>query len=384
MKQIYLDHNATTPVDPKVAEAIAPYLGETFGNPSSIHRAGQRARAGLEHAREQVAAMLNAHPDEIIFTSGGTEAANMVLWGVVHAAKKQGIENPHLIASAIEHSCVLTMLELLEAEGCDVTLLPVNRDGIIELPVLQETLQRDTLLVSIMTANNEIGTLQPMTEISKMAHDAGAFIHTDAVQAAAKIPLDVHAMDVDFLSISGHKMYALKGAGALYAVKHTAMDTFHAGGGQENGRRGGTENLVGAVALGKAAELSGEYLAAMPRITALRDRLEKGIQERVDRCFVNGAPEGRVGNTSNFTFHGAEGEAMLMALDLQGIAVSTGSACSSGALDPSGVLTALGLTKEDNKSSLRISLGVGTTEAEIDEVLETLPRVVEEIRNISE
>jgi cysteine desulfurase len=383
MKRVYLDHNATCPVDPRVRDAVAPFLDADFGNPSSVHRFGQTVRAAVERAREQVALLLNADADEIVFTSGGTESDNLALRGAVRALRPKA-ERPHVIVSAIEHPAVADTAGALKDEGCDVTYLPVTREGLVTPDVLRQALRKETVLVSVMLTNNEIGVIEPVEELAPVAHDAGALFHCDAVQAVGKIPVDVKALGADLVSISGHKFYAPKGAGALYVKRDTPMEAFLLGGHQEEGRRGGTENVVGIVGLGRAAELARtEFLQAAPRVAALRDKLEKGILEKIPNVQVNGSRERRVSNTLNASFKGVDGEAVLISLDLKGIAVSTGSACSSGSVDPSPVLESLGISKEDNKASIRFSLGVGTTEGDIEYVLKVLPGVVKEIRKIS-
>ncbi|UCF79983.1 MAG: cysteine desulfurase [Acidobacteriota bacterium] len=383
MKRVYLDHNATCPVDPRVRDAVAPFLEGDFGNPSSVHRFGQAVRAAVERAREQVARLLNADVDEIVFTSGGTESDNLALHGAVRALRQKA-ERPHVITSAIEHPAVADTAEALKDTGCDVTYLPVTREGLVTPDVLRQALRKETVLVSVMLTNNEIGVIEPVEELVPVAHDAGALFHCDAVQAVGKIPVDVRALGADLVSVSGHKFYALKGAGALYVKRDTPMECFVTGGHQEEGRRGGTENVVGIVGMGRAAELARtEFLQAAPHVAALRDKLEKGILEKIPNVQVNGSRERRVSNTLNVSFKGVDGEAVLISLDLKGVAVSTGSACSSGSVDPSPVLESLGISKEDNKASIRFSLGVGTTEEDIEYVLKVLPSVVKEIRKIS-
>lgn len=383
MKRVYLDHNATCPVDPRVRDAVAPFLEGDFGNPSSVHRFGQAVRAAVERAREQVARLLNADVDEIVFTSGGTESDNLALHGAVRALRQKA-ERPHVITSAIEHPAVADTAEALKDTGCDVTYLPVTREGLVTPDVLRQALRKETVLVSVMLTNNEFGVIEPVEELVPVAHDAGALFHCDAVQAVGKIPVDVRALGADLVSVSGHKFYALKGAGALYVKRDTPMECFVTGGHQEEGRRGGTENVVGIVGMGRAAELARtEFLQAAPHVAALRDKLEKGILEKIPNVQVNGSRERRVSNTLNVSFKGVDGEAVLISLDLKGVAVSTGSACSSGSVDPSPVLESLGISKEDNKASIRFSLGVGTTEEDIEYVLKVLPSVVKEIRKIS-
>jgi cysteine desulfurase len=377
----FLDYNSTTPVDPEVLAAMLPYLAENFGNASSIHSVGQSARAAVDRARESVAALLGAKPAEIVFTSGGTEADNLAIFGIVaasSAAKK------HIVSTAIEHHAVLHSCQALERQGIAVTFAPVRRDGIVDPVEIRRALRPETILISVMQTNNELGTIQPIEEIGKIAAEADVYFHCDAVQAAGKLPLDVNQLGVDLLSISAHKIYGPKGIGALYVRSGTPLEPQFHGGHHERDRRPGTENVPGIVGLGKAAELAQKNLAAdTARITTLRDRFEAALLAAIPSVRVSGDRTRRVGNTTNLTFAGAGGEALLIALDLQGIACSTGAACSSGAVEPSHVLLAAGLTPEEARSSLRLSLGRPTTDDEIEYALAVIPGVVERLRSIS-
>jgi cysteine desulfurase len=381
LRRIYFDHNATTPVDPAVLATMLPYFEQDFGNASSIHSFGQQARAAVEHAREQVAVLIGARPAEIVFTSGGTEADNLAIFGLVRASSAP---RKHVITTAIEHHAVLNACQVLEAAGVEVTYLPVSSDGVVDPGDLRRALKPHTLLASVMLANNEIGTIQPVEEIGRILAEADVWSHTDAVQAAGKLPIDVGRLGVDLLSLSGHKFYAPKGVGALYARSGARLEPLAYGGHHERDRRPGTENVAGIVGLGKAAELALERLGAEPaRLAALRDRLERGVLERIPATRVNGGRAPRVPNTTNITFSGVEGESLVIALDLKGIACSTGAACSSGAIEPSHVLTAIGLDPGDARASLRFSLGHANTEQEVDRALEILPGVVDHLRELS-
>jgi cysteine desulfurase len=381
MKRIYLDHNATTPIRPEVLSAILPYLTGEYGNASSIHAFGQNAREGVEQAREQVAALVGARAADIMFTSGGTESNNQAILGAVAAAPGK---TKHVITSAIEHVAALDPCKALAKQGVDATILPVDRDGLVNPEDVRRAIRRDTVLITIMLANNETGTIEPIEEIAKIADEKGIVFHTDAVQAAGKIPVDVEKLGVDLLSISAHKFCGPKGAGALYIRKGTQIAPLIYGGHSERDRRPGTEDVAAIAGMGKAAELA---LAGMKeesrRIRALRDRLERGLLDRVPHAWVNAVRAPRVPNTANITFPFIEGESMVIALDLKGIACSTGAACSSGAVEPSHVLIALGLAPEDARATLRLSLGHQTTEDEIDFALETIPPVIERLRLIS-
>jgi cysteine desulfurase len=392
---VYLDYNATTPVDPAVVEAMLPFLAGNFGNAGSVHTPGQRARAAVDAARASVAALIGAQPKEIVFTSGGTEADNLAIFGTIAAIEKgdgsgavSASPKPrkHVITSAIDHHAVLHACEELERRGIDVTYIPVSHaresQGLVDPEDVRRAIRPETVLITIMHANNELGVIQPIEEIGRIAREAGVRFHCDAVQSAGKVPLDVNRLGVDLLSISAHKFCGPKGVGALYVREGTALEPLVRGGHAERDRRPGTENVPGIVAIGKAAELSRKLLAEeMTRIGALRDRLEAALLERIPRAHVNGDRRHRVPNTLNLTFAG--GEAMVISLDLQGIACSTGAACSSGSTEPSHVLIAAGLSYDEARSSLRLSLGRPTTEAEIDYAIEKIPAVVERLRALS-
>jgi cysteine desulfurase len=383
MNRLYLDHNATTAVDPAVIDAILPFFSAEFGNASSIHTFGQRARAAVETAREQVAALLNARPQEIVFTSGGTESDNHAIFGVAQALLP-GRPGSHIITTTIEHEAVLNACQALEKQGVTVTYLPVNREGLIHLDELRRALRPETVLITIMHANNELGTIQPLAEIGHIASEADIYFHTDAVQSAGKIPVDVKSLQLDLVSISGHKFYAPKGVGALFIKSGTHLRQLLYGGHHQRGFRPGTENVAGIVGIGKAAELARVSLEKdAVRISRLRDTLEHGILARVPDSRVNSANAPRTPNTSNILFSGLEGEALVIALDLKGLACSTGAACSSGAIEPSHVLTAIGLPASEARASIRFSLGRHTTESEIAAALELVPVAVAQLRKLS-
>lgn len=380
--RIYFDHNATTPVDPGVAEVVCRTLLEPFGNPSSVHHFGQQAKAVLDEARSAVAALVNGEPSEVVFTSGGTEADNFALRGAAEAAEPAG--RRHLIASAIEHEAVLVTLKALARRGWQVTLLPVDASGLVDPGALEAALTDETAIVSVMHANNEIGTIQPVAELARLAHGRGALFHTDAVQSVAKIPVDVRALGVDLLSLSAHKFNGPKGVGALWIRRGTRLTAMMTGGKHERTRRAGTENVPGIAGLGAAARLAVSKLEHdHARVAALRDRLEAAVLERIPGTVVNGARQPRVPNTTNISFEHVEAESLLIALDLEGIAVSTGSACSSGTLEPSHVLRAMGLPAHRTQNSIRISLGLGSTGEQVDYLLEKLPTVVEKLRGLT-
>ena len=380
--RIYLDHNATTPVAPPVADAMARALRDVFGNPSSVHAYGQEAKTALDEARSAVARLIGAEPAEIVFTSGGSESNNLALRGVAEAAARAG--RRRLVAGAIEHEAVLRTLKALDGDGRSVALVGVDQRGVVAPDRLAEALTDDTALVSVMHANNEIGTVQPVAEIAALARGRGAVVHTDAVQSVGKIPVDVRGLGVDLLSLSAHKFNGPKGAGALWIRRGTKLHAQLTGGRQERNRRAGTENLPAIVGLGAAArrllEGGGD---GKDDVTALRDRLEAGVLAGVPGTAVNGGAAERVGNTSNISFHGVEAESLLIALDLEGVAVSTGSACSSGTLEPSHVLRAMGLPPHRAQNSIRFSLGLGNTAAEVDRVVEVLPGIVERLRALT-
>jgi cysteine desulfurase len=377
---IYLDHNSTTPVDPRVLAAMLPYLAENFGNANSIHSSGQRARAAVDAARQSVAELLGAKASEIVFTCGGTEADNLAIFGIVNPCDQP---RKHVVTTAIEHHAVLNTAQALEKQGVDVTYVPVNREGIVDPDDIREAIRPETVLISVMLANNEIGTIQPIAEIGRIAAEEDIYFHCDAVQAAGKMRVDVKELGVDLLSISGHKLYAPKGVGALFVRTGTELGPMFFGGHHERDRRPGTENVPGIVGLGKAAQLAMENLDAdVVRLAALRDRFENALLA-LPGVRVNGNVRERAPNTSNLSFEAAGGEALVIALDLQGVMCSSGAACSSGAVEPSHVLTAMGLTPEQARSSLRFSLGRPTTEHEIDEAIRIIPLVVERLRALS-
>jgi cysteine desulfurase len=379
-RRVYMDHSATTPVDQAVVEAMLPYFSESFGNASTLYALGREAREAVEMAREQVAQGLGANPEEIVFTSGGTESDNLGIKGVAYGRKDKG----HIITTSIEHPAVLNTCEHLESEGFEVTFLPVNEYGQVSAEELDTAMRDDTFLVSIGYGNNEIGTVQDIKKLAKVVHARGALLHTDAVQAVTKLPIDVKDIGVDLLSLSGHKIYGPKGVGALYVRKGVDLAPLMHGGGHEHGLRSGTENVPGIVGLGKAVELGTEEMGtSIPRIRGLRDRLTKGILDRVDDAFLNGHPERRLPHNAHFRFSYIEGEAIILNLDFLGIAAATGSACSSKSLKASHVLLAIGLTPEEAHGSLRLTLGRGNTDEDVDYVLEKVPQVVEKLRAMS-
>ena len=383
MKHIYLDHNATTPVDPRVLEAMLPFFSGDFGNASSIHTFGQRARAAVETARERVAALLDARPQEVVFTSGGTEADNHAIFGVIqsHLAEHP---SAHVITTAIEHEAVLNTCQELQRQGVAVTYLSVSPEGLIDLDDLRKAIRAETTLITVMHANNELGTVQPLVEIGQIAAEHDVYFHADAVQSAGKIPISVKSLQLDLLSLSGHKLYSPKGIGANYIKGGTRLHQLLYGGHHQRGFRPGTENVAGIVGFGKAAELARLALADdTARISGLRDRLEQGLLSCVPDVRANAAKAPRTPNTSNITFSGIEGEALVIALDLKGLACSTGAACSSGAVEPSHVLTAIGLPANEARASIRFSLGRHTTAQEIDTALEIVPAAVAQLRRLS-
>lgn len=391
MNRVYLDYNATTPVAPEVLDAMLPYFCADFGNASSIHTFGQNARAAVEAAREQVAALIGARAQEIFFTSGGTESDNHAIFGIVSSSSTSSSSlassrsaRPHIITSFVEHEAVLNACQALEKQGVDVTYLHVDQDGSVNLEDLRAALRKETVLITIMHANNELGTVQPLEEIGRVAKQADVYFHTDAVQSAGKTPIDVERFQLDLLSLSGHKLYAPKGVGALYVRGGTRLKQLLYGGHHQRGVRPGTENVAGIVGLGKAAEIARHSLANdAKRLTALRDQLEHGLLRRVPHSRINGGHAVRTPNTANLVFPGIEGEALLIALDLRGLACSTGAACSSGAVEPSHVLTAIGLPAEEARASLRFSLGRHTTQADIDFAMQVIPAVVAQLRQLS-
>ncbi len=415
MNRVYLDFNATTPVEPEVLDAMLPYFSGEFANAASIHTPGQRARAAVETAREQVAALVGGRPQEIVFTSGGTESDNHAIFGIVNPLVSGPFpsldknddfpphrhvlsQHKHVITTAIEHEAVLNTCQALEKDGVAVTYLSVDRDGRVDPGAVRRAIQTGrsapnsissnippaTTLITIMHANNELGTIQPLEEIGRIAKEADVYFHADAVQSAGKIPIDVNTLQVDLLSVSGHKFYAPKGIGALYVRGGTRLRQLLYGGHHQRGFRPGTENVAGIVGLGKAAELARKSLAEdARRLSALRDQLQQGLLRRVPQSRVNGGEAPRTPNTTNLVFPGVEGEALLIALDLKGLACSTGAACSSGAVEPSHVLTAIGLPPEEARASLRFSLGRHTAPADIDFALNVVPAAVAQLRELS-
>jgi cysteine desulfurase len=381
VERIYLDHNATTPLEPAVAEAMTRALADDFGNASSVHHFGQRAKAALDEARGAIASLIGGDASEIVFTSGGTEADNLAIRGAAEAPDRSA--RRHLVASGIEHEAVINTLKALERKGWQSTWLKVDASGIVSSDALDAVLDDRTAVVSVMHANNEIGTVQPVAQLADRAHARGALFHTDAVQSVGKIPVDVRALGVDLLSLSGHKFGGPKGTGALWIRRGVRLIAHTTGGRQERGRRAGTENVPGLVGLGVAARVAKQKLDAEAiRLAALRDRLEQGVLSRVEGTIRNGAAAPRVPNTTNIGFDRVEAESLLIALDLEGFAVSTGSACSSGTLEPSHVLRAMGLPAHRTQNAIRFSLGTGTTEAHVDRLLAVLPGLVEKLRSL--
>ncbi|HUI54195.1 MAG TPA: cysteine desulfurase family protein [Bryobacteraceae bacterium] len=385
MQHSYFDHNATTPVAPEVLETMVSCLGQVYGNASSIHHFGQAAKQKLEAARRQIAALIHCQPAEAVFTGGGTEADNLAVLGAARAANGAASGRPtHVITSSIEHPAVLAACDQMEREGVSVTRLPVNAGGMVNSDDVRRALRPETALVSIMHANNELGTVQPIAEIARVTREAGVPLHVDGVQALGKIPVDVEALGVDLYSMSGHKLYAPKGVGALYVRKGTQLAPTTFGGHHERDRRAGTENVPGIVAFGAAADLAARSLPTeSERLSALRDRFENAVLNRISGSGINGARWNRTPNTSNLYFDGIDGEALVIALDLRGFAVSTGSACSSGAITPSHVLTALGLSADRARSSLRFSLGRSNTAEQVDALVDALEASVAHLRRIS-
>ena len=376
-----MDHNATTPIRPEVLEAFLPYYQERFANPSSVHAEGQEARVAVEAAREKVASLLGAKPREIVFTGCGTESDNMALRGVLAAEAKTG---SHLVTTAIEHPAVIETCAYLETRGVEVTYVPVGRSGVIDPDDVAESIRDDTVLVSVMHGNNESGSVQLIAEIAKLVKERDKIFHTDAVQTAGKLPIDVEEMNIDLLALSGHKLNAPKGIGALYIREGLTMDALIHGGHQERNRRSGTENVAGIVALGRACELGMSHMEEeSARLRRLRDRLQEGLQERIPEVEINGDQQRRLPGTLNMSFRAIGGEPLLINLDLAGISVSTGSACASGSTDPSHVLQAMGVPKDLIEGSLRFSLGWGNTDEDVDRVIEVLPDIVARLRAVS-
>jgi len=381
MKRIYLDYAATTPTHPEVVKAMLPYFTDAFGNPSSIHFYGQEAKGAMEEARTNIASLINARDEEIVFTSGGTEADNFALKGVAFANEKKG---NHIIISSIEHHAVIAPCKFLTNRGFSMTCLPVDKYGLVDPDDVKKAITDKTILISIMHANNEVGTIEPITEISSIAREAGIYFHTDAVQTVGHIPVDVNELKVDLLSMSAHKLYGPKGIGALYVRKGTKLVSFLQGGEQERNRRASTENIPGIVGFGKAVEIARQEMGDEEKLlTSLRNQLIKGLLEQIDHTQLNGHPTKRLPNNINMSINYVEGESMVLNLDLDGIGTSTGSACSSSSLEPSHVLLAMGVAHEQAHGSLRFSLGKWTTEEDIHRVLEVLPRIVAKLRAMS-
>ena len=381
MRKVYLDHNATTPTHPEVVKAILPYYKEVFGNASSFHQFGQQARKAIDEAREKIANFIGASPKEIVFTSGGTEANNLALKGVAYANEKKG---KHIITSSMEHHAVLNPCKYLEKKGFKVTYLPVDKYGLVDPEEVRRAITEETILISIIHANNEVGTIEPVAEIGKIAKETGIYFYTDAVQTVGKIPVNVNELNIDLLSLSGHKIYGPKGIGVLYIRKGTRIEPLIQGGHHEKNRRAGTENVPAIVGLSKAIEIAKATMEKESmRLTNLRNRLCSGIGEKIDYVRLNGHPGKRLPNTLNMSFEFVEGESMILSLDLKGIAVSTGSACTSGSLEPSHVLKAMRVDPAVAQGSIRFSLGKDNTEEDIDYVLEVLPEIVERLRVMS-
>ena len=378
MKRIYLDYAATTPTDPEVVQAMLPYFTDAFGNPSSIHSFGQEARAAVEEARDRIASLIGARSEEVVLTSGGTEADNFAITGIAYASENRG---NHIITTPIEHHAVIETCRSLERRGFEVTYLPVDSYGLVDPDDVKKAVTDKTLLISVMHANNEVGTIEPIAEIGRIARERRVAFHTDAVQTVGHIPVDVGELGVDLLAMSAHKLYGPKGVGALYIRKGTRIAPLLHGGEQERRRRAGTENVAAIVGLGKAAEIAQREMdAEVKRLVSLRDQLVEGLTERIEHIRLNGHPTRRLPNNVNVSIEFVEGESMMLNLDLAGIAASTGSACASGSLEPSYVLLALGLSKKLSLGSLRFTLGRETTEEEIDRVIHILPEIVARLR----
>jgi cysteine desulfurase len=382
VQRIYLDHNATTPVAPEVVDRMAATLRDDFGNPSSVHHFGQRAKAAMDDARSASATLIGGEASEMVFTSGGTESDNFAIRGIAEALEPSG--RRHLITATIEHEAVLNTFKALARRGWKTTLLPVDHSGIVSPASLEAAITDDTALVSVMHANNEIGTIQPVADLARIAKARGALFHTDAVQTAGKIPVDIKSLGVDLLSLSAHKFYGPKGVGALWIRRGLRLIPVLTGGKHERSRRAGTENVAGIVGMGIAAQLARVKMGEEgPRLAALRDRLEQGVLRAVPGTVINGARSPRVPNTTNISFDRVEAESLLIALDLQGFAVSTGSACSSGTLEPSHVLKAMGFPPHRTQNSIRFSLGTANTEEDVDRVIAVLPGIVEKLRSLT-
>ncbi|MCR3884910.1 MAG: cysteine desulfurase NifS [Methanothrix sp.] len=381
MKRIYMDHAATTPLAPEVLEAMIPYFSQRYGNPSSLHSFGREAREAVEEARAEVAALLNAEPSEIYFTSGGTESDNLAIKGIARRNRKKG---RHIITSSIEHPAVLEVCKALTREGFEVTYLPVTKEGLVEVGAVEEAVCEDTILISIMHANNEIGTIQPLEEIGRLAREKEIYFHTDGVQTAGKIPVDVRSLGIDAFSISAHKLYGPKGAGALFIRKGVRIESIQQGGGHERGMRSGTENVPGIAGLGAAARIAKENMAEeSERMRSLRDRMSGWVLKNIEGSWLNGHPDKRLPSNLNFSFRYIEGESLLLHLDALGIAASTGSACSSKKLAASHVLSAIGLSPVDSHGSLRITLGMSNTEEDVDYACRAIFDSVKRLREMS-
>jgi cysteine desulfurase len=381
LKRIYLDYAATTPAHPEVVKTMLPYFQEIFGNPSSIHALGQEAKTGVEASRGILADFIGAHPEEVVFTSGGTESDNFAIKGIAYANEGRG---NHIITSAIEHHAILEPCHFLEKRGFKVTLLPVDEYGMVDPDDVRKAITPATILVSIMHASNEVGTIQPLAEIGKITREAGVYLHTDAVQTIGHIPVNVNDLNVDMLSLSGHKLYGPKGVGAMFIRKGTKISPFMHGGGQEDGRRGSTYNVPGIVGLGKAIEIAKQEMKEEEkRLVRYRDNLIEGLFRKIEFIHLNGHPQQRLPNNINVSIEFVEGEATLISLDYEGICASTGSACSAESLEPSHVLTAMQIPAEEARCSLRFTLGKWTEEADIERVLHTLPAIIEKLRAVS-
>jgi cysteine desulfurase len=381
VKRIYLDYAATTPVHPEAVKAMAPYFTEYFGNPSSIHSCGQEARKGVEEARLKVADFIGARLEEVVFTSGGTESDNFALKGVAYANEAKG---NHIITNAAEHHAVLEPCHFLEKRGFKVTYLPVDKYGMLDPESVRKAITSQTILVSVMHASNEVGTIQPIAEIGKITRETGVYLHTDAVQTVGHLPINVNELNVDLLSVSGHKLYGPKGIGFLYIRKGTKITPFMQGGGQEEGKRGGTCNVPGIVGLGKAIEIAQQEMKDEEhKLTGFRDRLIDGLLDRIEFTRLNGHPQKRLPNNINISLAFVEGEATLLSLDLEGICASTGSACTSESLEASHVLTAMKVPPEEARCSLRFTLGKWTMDSDIERVLDVLPKIISKLRSMS-
>ncbi len=381
-KRVYMDHAAAAPVDPRVLERMMPYFTERYGNPASLHGAGREPKRALEDARTSVARLVNAkRKEEVIFTAGATEASNLGIKGVAMRMKAEG---GHVVTSAVEHISVLNIMKYLQKQGFEVTFVPPTGDGLVDVSELERAVRKDTVLVSLMFANNEIGTLQPIAEVGKLLQEKDVYFHADAAPAAGKVPIDVQALGIDIMSLSSNDIYGPKGVGALYVRDGTRIEAVEQGGGQERGLRSGSENIPGIVGFGEAAEIArGEMASESPRIAALRDRLVKGMLERVEDSALNGHPTRRLPNNANFRFKFVEGEAMLLNLDMMGVSVSSSSPCTSKSLLPSHVLLACGIPTEEAQSAVQFTLGRWNTEEEVDRVLDVMPGVISKLRAMS-